>query len=69
MEAEALNVMCSYNGDHKKHGAGSDSCTNHRILETLLRGRLGFHGFVISDLGVCVCVCVWGGSIISCTAN
>lgn len=46
-----MNVMCSYNGDHKKPAAGSDSCTNHRILETLLRGRLGFHGFVISDLG------------------
>ena len=54
MEAEgpawkgAMNVMCSYT---EKDYAGSNSCTNPRILDTILKQRYEFSGFVISDLG------------------
>jgi beta-glucosidase-like glycosyl hydrolase len=53
MEASALNVMCSYKQDgNRGHiDAGSNSCTNPRILQAILRKRLNFSGFVISDLG------------------
>lgn len=54
MEASALNVMCSYKQDGNRGnflGAGSNSCTNPRILQAILRKRLNFTGFVISDLG------------------
>jgi beta-glucosidase len=54
MEAEgrawkgAMNVMCSYT---EQSYAGSNSCTNPRILDDILKRRFNFTGFVISDLG------------------
>ena len=48
----ALNVMCSYGPVAGVRGyAGTESCTNDRILQTILKGRYNFSGFVISDLG------------------
>lgn len=54
MEAEgpawkgAMNIMCSYT---EQDYAGSNSCTNSRILDAVLKQRYNFSGFVISDLG------------------
>lgn len=44
----AMNVMCSYTKDSYP---GTDSCTNSRILDDILKQRYNFSGFVISDLG------------------
>lgn len=38
--------MCSYNSFQ-----GLPSCTNPALLTSLLRGTLGFHGFVVTDKG------------------
>ena len=58
MEAEgpawkgAMNVMCSYTEQHSAGtSAGTNSCSNSRILDTILKQRYNFSGFVISDLG------------------
>ena len=45
----SLNIMCSYTKTGKY--AGSNSCTNTRILNDILKERYNFSGFVISDLG------------------
>ena len=45
----AMNVMCSY--DKTGRYPGSNSCTNSRILNDILKDRYNFSGFVISDLG------------------
>ena len=37
----ALNVMCSYT---VKDGAGTNSCTNNRILDAVLKTRYNFSG-------------------------
>eukprot|EP00041_Stephanoeca_diplocostata_P025297 m.658594 g.658594 ORF g.658594 m.658594 type:complete len:1066 (+) comp22720_c1_seq7:113-3310(+) len=44
----AMNVMCSYTKDGYP---GTNSCTNPRILDNILKQRYNFSGFVISDLG------------------
>ena len=52
--AGALNIMCSYPTPMTAGGttgAGSGSCTNHRILTALAKGTLKFPGNFISDEG------------------
>lgn len=44
VHAGAGNVMCSYN---KLNNSGA--CQNSRSLNGLLKGELGFQGFVVSD--------------------
>jgi beta-glucosidase len=44
VRAGAASVMCSYN-----HINGSQACQNSYVLNHLLKGELGFQGFVVSD--------------------
>ena len=46
VHAGVASVMCSYN-----HVNGPYACGNSAMLTTLLRGQLGFRGFVTSDWG------------------
>jgi len=46
VEAGVASVMCSYN-----HVNGPYACGNPETLDKLLRGELGFRGFVTSDWG------------------
>jgi beta-glucosidase len=46
VNAGVASVMCSYN-----MVGGEQSCDNHDTLSTILRGQLGFKGFVTSDWG------------------
>jgi beta-glucosidase len=46
IEAGVAGVMCAYN-----HVNGPYACGNEATLETILRGQLGFKGFVTSDWG------------------
>lgn len=46
IEAGVASVMCSYN-----HVNGPYACGNSSTLTTILRGELGFKGFVTSDWG------------------
>jgi len=43
-EANVASVMCSYN-----RADGTHVCHNKRLLADLLRGELGFDGFVVTD--------------------
>jgi beta-glucosidase len=45
-EGHAGSVMCSYNRIN-----GTPACANPWLLDTTLRGKWGFQGFVISDCG------------------
>jgi beta-glucosidase len=45
-QAQAASVMCSY-----ATVAGTFACENSQLLQTILRGELGFTGFVTSDWG------------------
>lgn len=45
-DAGAAGVMCSYNKVY-----GKFACENEKLLTTLLREKLGFKGFVVSDWG------------------
>lgn len=44
VKAGAASVMCSYNQIN-----GSQACQNSYVLNYLLKGELGFQGFVVSD--------------------
>jgi beta-glucosidase-like glycosyl hydrolase len=46
IRAGAGSVMCSYNQLN-----GSYGCQNSKALNGLLKGELGFQGFVVSDWG------------------
>ena len=46
VQAGVASVMCSYN-----HVNGPYACGNAGLLTTLLRGQLGFRGFITSDWG------------------
>ena len=43
-EADVASVMCSYN-----RADGTHVCHNERLLKDVLRGELGFDGFVVTD--------------------
>ena len=43
-EADVASVMCSYN-----RAGGTHVCHHRRLLNDLLRGELGFDGFVVTD--------------------
>jgi len=43
-EADVASVMCSYN-----RADGTHVCHNKRLLKDVLRGELGFDGFVVTD--------------------
>jgi len=45
-QAQAASVMCSY-----ATVAGTFACENSQLLQTILKGELGFTGFVTSDWG------------------
>src|SRR5690349_12298817 len=40
------SIMCSYN-----RANNSQACQNSKLLNGLLKGELGFQGFVVSDWG------------------
>lgn len=42
--AQAAAVMCSYNA-----WRGTPSCASKELLTELLRGQMGFDGFVVTD--------------------
>jgi beta-glucosidase len=44
LRAGGASVMCSYNRVNN-----SDACQNSKVLNGLLKGELGFQGFVVSD--------------------
>lgn len=44
VKAGVLSVMCSYNRLNETY-----SCENDRILNTILKGELGFRGYIVSD--------------------
>jgi beta-glucosidase len=44
--ANVASIMCSYNVVN-----GAYACGNHDTLDTILRGEMGFRGFVTSDWG------------------
>ncbi|KAF3764314.1 family 3 glycoside hydrolase [Cryphonectria parasitica EP155] len=44
VRAGSANIMCSYNGVNN-----SAACQNSKTLNGLLKGELGFQGFVVSD--------------------
>ncbi|CEI61924.1 putative beta-glucosidase M [Fusarium venenatum] len=46
VHAGLASVMCSYN-----RANGSYACQNSKLLNGLLKGELGFQGFVVSDWG------------------
>ena len=51
-----MNLMCSYDSDgntgkREGAGAGSYSCGNARILDSLAKDTLQFPGYIISDEG------------------
>jgi len=43
---DVASVMCAYNAVD-----GVPACANDALLQTLLRGEFGFHGYVVSDCG------------------
>jgi beta-glucosidase len=45
-QAHVATVMCAYNQVN-----GEFSCDNPTLLQTILRGQLGFQGIIMSDLG------------------
>ena len=45
-ETEVASVMCAYNAFQ-----GAPACGSERLMKTLLRGKLGFDGYVVSDCG------------------
>ncbi len=45
-EAHATSIMCAYNRTN-----GEPCCANKRLLIDILRGELGFNGYVVSDCG------------------
>src|ERR1700678_446056 len=45
-EAKAGSVMCAYNSIN-----GQPACANEFLLDDQLRGKWGFHGYVVSDCG------------------
>ncbi len=46
MHAGSGNIMCSYNRVNNSY-----SCQNSKMLNGILKGELGFQGFVVSDWG------------------
>ncbi|KAF9771053.1 hypothetical protein IL306_011321 [Fusarium sp. DS 682] len=46
VHAGLASVMCSYNRANNSHG-----CQNSKLLNGVLKGELGFQGFVVSDWG------------------
>ncbi|KAJ4104165.1 hypothetical protein NW760_010843 [Fusarium oxysporum] len=46
VHAGLASVMCSYNRANNSH-----ACQNSKLLNGLLKGELGFQGFVVSDWG------------------
>lgn len=44
VHAGTANIMCSYNKVNN-----SDACQNSKMINGLLKGELGFQGFVVSD--------------------
>lgn len=45
-ETDVASVMCAYNAYR-----GAPACGSEELMQTLLRGRLGFDGYVVSDCG------------------
>jgi len=52
--AKAQGIMCSYNAFN-----GTPACANGPMLSDMLRNRLGFNGYVVSDCNA-VMALTWG---------